>query len=210
MTRIVLRSVTVLTILASAIAVTTSATPRRARALGGEQKISGKRLLLKENPNPVGRKIAVRSNDAAITLGGGNGSADDPTLFGGSLRVRTSNGDLFDGTYDLPAAAWTTIGAQGQNRGYRFTSETGPIKSVIVVPGRRIKVTGRGAFTQSLSTNPNPVDVVLRTGANRYCLEFGGTVTFQAVKRFRAIDGPAPSSCPALADWPTYGFDLAR
>jgi polyvinyl alcohol dehydrogenase (cytochrome) len=34
--------------------------------------------------------------------------------------------------------------------------------------------------------------------------------TFQAGKRFSAKDSPAPAACPALADWPTYGFDLTR
>jgi polyvinyl alcohol dehydrogenase (cytochrome) len=41
-------------------------------------------------------------------------------------------------------------------------------------------------------------------------MEFGGTTTFQAVRRFRAMEGPAPTSCPAPADWPLYGFDLNR
>jgi hypothetical protein len=97
-----------------------------------------------------------------------------PTLFGGSVRVRTATGDRFDSTSNLPKAGWTTIGTPGRNKGYRFTSKAGPIRRVMVIPGRRVKVIGTGAFTATLSTNPNPVDVVLRTGAKRYCFEFGG------------------------------------
>src|SRR5262249_16717645 len=70
MTRIVLRIVTVSTILACALVVTTRA------ASGGEQRISGRRLVLRDNPQPASRRIAVRSNDVAIPLGAGNGSVD--------------------------------------------------------------------------------------------------------------------------------------
>src|SRR5438874_856196 len=163
-----------------------------------------------DSPVPARGSLFSLSHDPTITLGGGNGSADDPTLFGGSLRVRTTTGDRFDSTYNLPPAGWKTIGAPGQNKGYRFTSRTGPINQVVVIPGRQVKVIGRAAFTSTLSTNPDPVDVVLRTGARRYCLEFGDGTRFQARRRFSATSAPAPTSCPAPVDWPTYGFDLTR
>ena len=155
----------------------------------------------------MGRLFAL-SKDPTITLGGGNGSADDPTQFGGSLRVLTTTGDRFDSTYNLPPAGWQTIGAPGQNKGYQFTSKTGPINRVTVVPGRRIRV--EGAFTATLSTNPDPVELMLRTGATHYCLAFGGKAKFQASKRFTATTSPAPASCPAPVDWSSYGFDLTQ
>jgi polyvinyl alcohol dehydrogenase (cytochrome) len=212
MFRIALRIVCLLLGLSSALRAmaTTSASPTSSPPSGANQPIAGNRLVLKDSPAAAKRSLSGLSNDPTITLGGGNGSADDPTLFGGSLRVRTATGDRFDNTYNLPTAGWRTIGAPGQNKGYRFASKTGPIKRVVVAPGRHVRVMGRGAFTATLSTNPNPVDLVLRTGAKRYCLEFGGMVRFQANKRFSATSAPAPASCPALADWPTYGFDLTR
>src|SRR5262249_44668544 len=73
-----------------------------------------------------------------------------------------------------------------------------------------LKVKGKGAFLYALSTNPNPIDVGLRTGAKRYCMEFGGTATFVMGKQFSAKNAAAPASCPALADWPMYGFDLKQ
>jgi polyvinyl alcohol dehydrogenase (cytochrome) len=215
MLRIAPSIVSLLVGLSSAVGATTTTTTTNTSATStlpsaGDQPVTGKQLVLKDSPDPAKRSISGGSKDPAITLGGGNGSADDPTHFGGSVRVRTTAGDRFDSTYNLPMAGWTTIGAPGRNKGYRFRSKTGPIKRVTLTPGRRVKVIGTGAFTATLSTNPNPVDVVLRTGAKRYCLEFGGTATFQAGKRFSAKDAPAPVSCPALADWPTYGFDLTR
>jgi glucose dehydrogenase len=67
-----------------------------------------------------------------------------------------------------------------------------------------------GAFTATLSTNPDPVDLVLRTGAKRYCLEFGSTAKFRASRQFTAKSAPAPASCPTPVDWSSYGFDLAQ
>ena len=206
-----LRIVWLLIGLSSAVGVrTTSASSADAPPPGGDQPIAARRLVLKDSPAEAKRSLFSLSHDRRITLGGGNRSADDPTQFGGSLRVRTTTGDRFDSTYNLPIAGWRTIGAPGHNKGYRFASKTGPIKRVMVVPGREVKVMGRGAFTAALSTNPNPVDIVLRTGGKRYCLQFGGRVQFQASKEFSAMSAPAPAACPALADWPTYGFDLTR
>src|SRR6266850_785234 len=209
MLRIAPRIVCLLVGLTSAVgARTTSASSTSAPPSGGDQQIAGKQLMLKDSRAAAKGSLASLSNDRRITLGGGNGSADDPTRFGGSLRVRTTTGDRFDSTYNLPTAGWRTIGAPGRNKGYRFTSKTGPINRIMVVPRRQVKVMGTGAFTATLSTNPKPVDVVLRTGAKHYCMEFDRRARFRGNKQFSATRAPAPASCPALADWPTYGFDL--
>jgi len=211
MLRLIPRIVCLLVGISSAVgARTTSAQSTSPLPSGGDQQIVGKRLVLNDSPAAANGSLLSLSHDPTITLGGGNGSADDPTQFGGSLRVRTASGDLFDSTYNLPPAGWRTIGAPGQNKGYRFTSKKGPIKQVMVIPGRQVKVMGKGAFTATLSTNPNPVDVVLRTGARHYCLEFDGGTRFQASKRFSARNAPAPASCPAPVDWSSYGFDLTQ
>src|SRR5438093_9008708 len=205
MLRINLRIVCLLVGLSAALCATTTAA---ASAPGDEQPIIGERLSLNARPAAAMGRLFALSKDPTITLGGGNGSADDPTQFGGSLRVLTTTGDRFDSTYNLPPAGWQTIGAPGQNKGYQFTSKTGPINRVTVVPGRRIRV--EGAFTATLSTNPDPVELVLRTGATHYCLAFGDKAKFQASKRFTATTSPAPASCPAPVDWSSYGFDLTR
>ena len=145
MLRITLRIVCLLVGLSSAVgARTTSASSTSAPPSSGDQQIAGKQLVLKDSPAEAKRSLSTLSNDRRITLGGGNGSADDPTLFGGSLRVHTATGDRFDSTYNLATAGWRTIGAPGRNKGYRFTSKTGPIKQVMVVPGREVKVMGKG------------------------------------------------------------------
>ncbi len=170
-----------------------------------DQPLSGRRLVLTARPT-----LAVRSTDAAIGIGAGPGTADDPTVFGGSLRVHSETASGFDAFYQLPAAEWHVLGHPGDHKGYRFRNRSGPIARVVVQPGRQLVVMGRGALAQTLAANPTTVTVVLQAGARRFCMQFGGTVTFVADARFRALGAPAPASCPALVDWPTYGFDLAR
>ena len=126
MARIVPRIVSLFSVPACAIVLAVSAAPNSVGAAGLDQQIAGKRLVLKDNADTSRRRMSALSHDPTITLGDGNGSADDPTQFGGSLRIRTGTGDRFDSTYVLPSAGWTTIGTPGQNRGYQFTSTTGP------------------------------------------------------------------------------------
>src|SRR6476469_3404739 len=111
MLRIDLRIVVLLVGLSSAVGTgTTSALSTSAPASGGDQQIAGTELMLKDSPAAANGALSSLSTDRRINLGGGNGSADDPTLFGGSLRVHTATGDQFDSTYDLPTAGWRTIG----------------------------------------------------------------------------------------------------
>jgi polyvinyl alcohol dehydrogenase (cytochrome) len=173
---------------------------------GADQPISGKALVLTESGGS--RTLATRSKDGTIALGGGDGSVDDPTAYGGSLRVRGDGS--FDTFYELAKTGWQLIGKPGQNKGYKFHSQTGPIVRVVVRAGIRLSVRGKGALGQTLGVDPSPVDVVLQTGARRYCMTFARAASFLPNKRFRAGSMSPPPSCPALADWPTYGFDLTR
>src|SRR5262245_33291362 len=182
---------------------------RGARAAIEDQPLSGRRLVLAEDAGGVG-KLAVWSKDGSIGIGGGDGTSDDPTIDGGSLRVRSAAAGGFDGFYQLPSSGWRLIGQVGQNKGFKFANRSGPIERAVVRPGKLLRVAGRGSLAQTLATDPDAVTVVLQIGARRYCMDFGGKTTFVASTRFRATDAPAPPSCPALVDWPMYGFDLAR
>jgi len=161
------------------------------------QLVTGKTLTLKDNKNPGRQLLSAVSKDPTITLGGGNGSADDPIAHGGSLRIRSNAGGGFDHTFPLPASGWRLIGKPGQNRGYKFTSTTGVISTrALLKPGKLLKAGSRGALGDPLATNPAPVELVLRTGNRTYCMRFGGTPKFKAGKLFTAKGAPAPSSCP--------------
>jgi glucose/arabinose dehydrogenase len=166
---------------------------------GIDTLVAGLALALRTNPkNPAGKSIGVVGVDPAITLGGGNGSLDDPMVGGGSLRVMSAAG--FDDTYPLPASGWTPIGAPGAGRGYRYKDRylaNGPIIAVTVSNGRFLSASGRGiGLGHVLATDPNPVSVVLTTGTKRYCMSFDGTTRFAVGRQYSAKLSAAPGACP--------------
>ena len=172
-------------------------------AFAADVPLPGKKLLLKDRPGKEKKRLVnALAKGGAITLGAGNASADDPVQHGGSLRVYTTAGDGFDDTYNLPAANWKYLGKQGANKGYKLKGAT-PIKTVVVKPGKQLKILGKGTgLGHSLAASPEPVSVVLTLGELRLCMTFGGAVTFKEQKKYLGKNAPAPGECPSttLAD----------
>jgi len=161
--------------------------------------LSGKKLLLTEKVGkPQKRKLLLLSKDPSVTLGEGNGSADDPTTNGGSLRLvggsSPGGGFLIDATYALPASGWKLIGKAGDGKGYKFKGS--PVKTLLIKPGKLVKIVGKGGDVGLGTTNPDPVNVVLTLGAQQYCFTFGGSVTFKEEKKYLAKDA-GTGTCPA-------------
>src|SRR5262245_45869633 len=72
-----------------------------------QQALLGKKLVLKLNETvPDKSALTFMSKDPRSNLGGGNGSADDPTLHPSSVRLYAVGGDHFDDTYDLDPGLW--------------------------------------------------------------------------------------------------------
>jgi glucose/arabinose dehydrogenase len=162
--------------------------------------LTGKKITLRDDPaNAAHKSVKMSSKDPGIDLGGGFNSADDPNVNGGSLRVQSTTGG-FDDTYPLPAGGWRYIGSPGDALGYTYKDPDlthGPIKAVTLKTGKLLKASGKGSgLGHALSTNPDPVAVVLQLGTKQYCLSFGGTATFQAGKRYSAKDTPTATNCP--------------
>ena len=155
-----------------------------------DQLITGDELLLRP------QQIGVRSRDVTLSLGGGQGSADDPVLHGGSVRVLSIAGDVFDTTYALPAGGWRYLRRRGQVVGYRFKGDA-PIKRVRVKSGNGVRVTGKGlGLAHTIATNPDPVRVVVKIGGQQYCMRFGGIPRFTPGSRYVSKDSSAPDICP--------------
>jgi hypothetical protein len=155
-------------------------------------------LVLRDAPaSPRGRRLSLRSADAAIGIGLGEVSGDDPTRGGGSLRVRSA---AFDVTYPLPAEFWRPLGSGGALRGWTYRDSAmrgGPITKVVLRHGA-LRARGKGAgLVLDLAVNPDPVEVTLQIGGRglRQCMRLGGATVFKPGRRFRAEEAPAPPSC---------------
>jgi hypothetical protein len=164
------------------------------------QAISGRKLVLVDDPADASRRKAKAvSRDPGIDLGLGNGSVDDPVLHGALVGIFSAAGG-FAGFYPLPASNWRYTGTS-TNPGYKYVDKllaNGPIKVAVVKSGKLVKVSGRGAVLNlSLAANPDPVSVQLVLGASKlYCMSFDGTTTFTASKKYVAREAPAPATCP--------------
>jgi len=160
-------------------------------------RVAGKVLSLTDNASkPAKRSLTVVANDLAIGLGGGNGSADDPTGVGATVRVV---GATFDDTYTLAAGQWALVGPAGANKGYKYKNPLGPFHAALLKPGKpgkpgSLKLAAKGAgLAYTLASNPAPVSIVATIGGQRFWAQFGGTTTFKAGKSFKAKNAPAPT-----------------
>jgi len=161
--------------------------------------VSGKSLQLGDNADPTKRKLNVQSSDLAIGIGDGNGSGDDPTIVGATVRVVSIVGN-FDKTYTLPAAKWTLIGTSGQNKGYKYKDPTGLFTSGQLTPANapkpgQLKFAAKGSGLDfSLATIPVPVSVYVKIGGQHFWSQYGGTaISFKAAKTFSATGAAVPT-----------------
>jgi hypothetical protein len=162
--------------------------------------LPGRKLLLKDAAGkPQKRRLVLLVKDLGITLGRGNGSADDPTLQGGSLRVVATGGSGFDDTYDLAPTAWRYIRNAGDERGYKFSKGT-PVRKVLLKPGKVLKIVAKGdALGHDLTLAPDAVQVEFRLGEQRYCLAFDQGLVFKPEKKLLGKSSEAPATCPSPA-----------
>jgi hypothetical protein len=161
---------------------------------GGDVPVAGKLLVLKDSANTQKRRLVLVSKDPIVTIGQGQGSADDPTQSGGSLRVRSLSAG-FDTTYDLEPIGWRLLKKRDPTKGWKY-NKGNAIKLAVLKNGKVLRIVGRGtALQHALATNPNPVDLVFSLGARRYCMEFGGQSKFTAGKTYTARDAGAPVKC---------------
>jgi hypothetical protein len=166
-------------------------------------------LSLANPPTPIaGAKLKlgtkydprIKLETKGISTDATNGTSADPTLHGGSIRIFSTAGDVFDNTYEMPASIqWHYYGLAGQNRGYDYKDPSHFNGKIGVVRIRNNKMTRliAGGLDFTLNTNPNPVNVVLRIGDRKYCMSFGG-VSWKFIPgiRYLSLRAPAPITCP--------------
>jgi len=168
--------------------VTTTTAPSSTTTTTLPELLAGRKLVLR----PQALVTVVR--DSGLTLGRGNGSADDPTLVGGAFRLTSSPGGalLFDTTIALPPAAWRRIGREGAGKGYKARGVR-PIKKIVVKPGR-LTLVARGDLGVSLASNPDPVQIELALGEHVACTWFPDG-RHKAGKKYTGRRSGRPAGC---------------
>jgi hypothetical protein len=158
------------------------------------ERLTGQKLELRTKGGRADRaRLAMRSGDPGLTLGRGNGSADDPVANGGALTVFSGGSAV---RHEL-AGGWRYVGRAGRNKGYEWKSKSSPIRAIVIRPGRVVKVAGRGAIGFDLADDPRPIRLELAIGGHLYCFEFGGRlVDIRLNGRLVATQAPAPATCP--------------
>jgi hypothetical protein len=141
-------------------------------------------------------------------------SGTDPTLHGAELRIYDTGGSAGDVVFQLPASGWVALGYPLGSRGYRYRgSRATPadpncqsvylgekvIKAVCKRPGLGLHTPFSGKLAVVISLPPGPLGVPAGTSAAlRYCTEFGGRISRNDGRGFKAKDADAPASCAAL------------
>jgi cysteine-rich repeat protein len=167
--------------------------------------ITGQSLGIVEVPlvgfgNDVRRRLGFVTNDPLI-----DGGVDVLTE-GATFQVYNANGGDDVACFELPPAApatWTNPRPPVLTYSDR-ERVNGACHAVRLVDGKRFKVTCRGstlAFDPRLDYSLNEssqgaVAVRIRSGSREYCTVFGGTVTRDQARSFKARGAPAPAACP--------------
>jgi hypothetical protein len=164
-----------------------------------DTRITGSKLLLRARSNGDGVNAKAQTREPIVTSAPPMaGTAADPVLHGGVVRVRSASGG-FDRAFALSSQDWDYIGDPADNKGFRYRSRPRsgrPIRAVIVKDSRVAKIVSNALDIGFLPTDPNPVDVSLVLGNRRYCMTFGGATRFEANRRFAAEDAPVAGACP--------------
>src|SRR6185436_5297654 len=179
-----------LTAMASVLIAATMAAAGGTSSSAEPAFILGERLVLAK------RKLMVLSRDDEFDLGGGEGSAADPVVNGGTLRVLSTDADVFDTTYDLPKTGWRYLKKKGALVGYTYRAKK-DIRHVVVRVGKGVRVDGSGpGLGHTLGGAPDEVRVVLTLGSRPYCTAFDGVGKFKEGKLFTSGATHAPTRCP--------------
>jgi hypothetical protein len=152
--------------------------------------VQGNTLRLAPGKGKHAGTLAARlvSHDPVVSAGRGAGSADDPTLHGGLVRIHSAAWGL-DASHALAAADWRRT-----RSGWRYAAGG---DKVVVKNGKLLRMSTTVDDTSVSATDPTPVDVLVQLGALRLCLAFQPGTAVMKRRGVVAHDGAAPSACLA-------------
>jgi hypothetical protein len=177
------------------------------------QLLLGKTLVVKDKDgDATKRRIILVSKDPAISLPP-PASAGSPVANGATLTIiNPDTPEQID--INLPASEWKGLGRKPVGKGgYKYIDrdlDDGPCKTVVLKPGKLIRVVCKGAGIGFTLDEPSQtriaVELVLGSGQGdaRYCMEFSGSppvnikntpATAGGVGVFKSKDPLAPGAC---------------
>jgi cysteine-rich repeat protein len=152
-------------------------------------RVSGKKLLIKDDTEITKRAIVFASKDRNV-VAGVPGSAADPTCTapgegGAQLRIFGLGGSGQDVTILLPCQNWSVIGDPTRQKGYKYKDkeqDQGPCKVVVIRTGKQVMASCGSKnpvspITYDLTVSgESQVGLILASGtAIDYCAEFPGS-----------------------------------
>jgi hypothetical protein len=125
------------------------------------------------------------------------GSGADPLINGGDVEV-VDTGGLGNLSDTLSGGAWTGLGNPPGTTGYKYKNTLAPAGGavkIIILKEKVIKILAKddGSLNGPVGGN---VGIILTTGSDRYCAEFGGTTIKNETGLVKRKDAEAPSDCP--------------
>jgi hypothetical protein len=167
-------------------------------------------LILRDHttpsPDPSKRKITFTASTKGASpakriVPPARGSAGDPTVAGGELRVSNALGLTTDDVVVALPVGWSALGSASKPKGYRYANPSGPIRAVKVTQDTIVVKGGGAGWTYTLDeAKQGAVAVRLQLGAaSPWCGSAAAkTAHTDRVDRFVGRPkSPAPASCPA-------------
>jgi len=187
------------TLVAITLALGALAAPARA----ADQHVFGKLIMVKNNLDPVKRRVKYLGKEIAS-----NRTVQGNPLSGGATFEVVLQPELGSGSqqcFALPAAGWSPISSIG----YKYKDPAGahgPIKvaSIKRTPSATfiLKIVGNGSLGSIGLVPPTrtaEADVFFHIGGgDRYCSVFGGDFVNDGVSQFKAKNAEPPSSCAGV------------
>jgi len=172
----------------STVSTTTIVTSTTSTTIFGAVHLLPARKLLVRQKKSGTQRLQMLAKDPGVSVA-------QPCESNGELLVQAAGAPMR--SFPLDAALWKPIKAKKPERGCKYRK--GPVVATVQIKtGKALKIVANAEdLGVALDTDPRPVRIELRHGAERHCFEFGGQGKHKADKKLLAKNAAAPAGCPA-------------